>query len=212
MKQTLIENEGLSRQIDFVIEMDRPKGVGRKSPLADGSRTENSAEHSWHLALMAMVLSGSAVDPVDVARVIRMLLVHDIVEIDAGDTYAYDVAANLGRAEREQQAAERLFGLLPGDQAADFRALWDEFEARATAEARFANALDRLMPLLHNYLNDGRVWREHRVTVEQVRARMAPVAEGSADLGQLVEAILADAISRGLFEQEALMPAVAGGA
>src|SRR5690606_8064997 len=101
-----------------------------------------------------------AAEPVDVSRVVRMLLVHDIVEIDAGDTYAYDPAANVGKAEREQEAAGRLFGLLPGDQPADLRALWEEFEARATAEARFANSLDRLMPLLHNYLNDGRVWLE----------------------------------------------------
>ena len=198
MQQILINNERLARQIDFLIEMDRLKGVARRSPLADGSRVENSAEHSWHVALMAMVLSGYAAEPVDVARVVRMLLVHDIVEIDAGDTYAYDPAANVGKAEREQEAAGRLFGLLPGDQAADLRALWEEFEARATAEARFANSLDRLMPLLHNYLNDGRVWREHGVTAEQVRRRMAPVAEGSPDLGVIVEAILADSLRRGL--------------
>ena len=202
MQQILINNERLARQIDFLIEMDRLKGVARRSPLADGSRVENSAEHSWHVALMAMVLSGYAAEPVDVARVVRMLLVHDIVEIDAGDTYAYDPAANVGKAEREQEAAGRLFGLLPGDQAADLRALWEEFEARATAEARFANSLDRLMPLLHNYLNDGRVWREHGVTAEQVRRRMAPVAEGSPDLGVIVEAILADSLRRGLLETD----------
>lgn len=202
MQQILINNERLARQIDFLIEMDKLKSVARRSPLADGSRVENSAEHSWHLALMAMVLSGYAAEPVDVARVVRMLLVHDIVEIDAGDTYAYDPAANVGKAEREQEAAGRLFGLLPDDQAADLHALWEEFEARATAEARFANSLDRLMPLLHNYLNDGRVWREHGVTAEQVRRRMAPVAEGSPDLGTIVEAILADSLSRGLLETD----------
>lgn len=202
MQQILINNERLARQIDFLIEMDKLKSVARRSPLADGSRVENSAEHSWHLALMAMVLAVYAAEPVDAARVVRMLLVHDIVEIDAGDTYAYDPAANVGKAEREQEAAGRLFGLLPDDQAADLHALWEEFEARATAEARFANSLDRLMPLLHNYLNDGRVWREHGVTAEQVRRRMAPVAEGSPDLGTIVEAILADSLSRGLLETD----------
>lgn len=202
IQQILIEDERLAQQIDFVIEMDRLKSVVRRSPLADGSREENSAEHSWHLALMAMVLAGYAAEPVDVSRVMRMLLVHDIVEIDAGDTYAYDPAANIGKAEREQQAAGRLFGLLPGDQAAELRALWSEFEERETAEARFANALDRLMPLLHNYLNDGRVWRANHVTPEQVRHRMAPVADGSPALGVLVEHIVADSLDRGLFETE----------
>ena len=118
MNQTLIENQRLARQLDFLIEMDRLKGVLRRSPLADGSRVENSAEHSWHLALMAIVLSACADEPVDAAHVIRMLLVHDIVEIDAGDTYAYDAAGNRDKAAREQRAADRLFGLLPDDQAA----------------------------------------------------------------------------------------------
>lgn len=197
MKQILIEDKRLAQQIDFLIEMDRLKGVARRSPLANGSRVENSAEHSWHVALMALVLAGHAAEPVDTDRVVRMLLVHDIVEIDAGDTYAYDVSGNQDKVEREMQAAGRLFGLLPAEQAADFRALWDEFEARTTAEARFANALDRLMPLLHNYLNDGRVWREHEVTADQIRRRMAPVADGSAELGALVEAVLADSLDRG---------------
>ncbi len=207
MKQTLIENQRLARQLDFLIEMDRLKSVLRRSPLADGSRVENSAEHSWHLALMASILSAYANEPVDEAHVIRMLLVHDIVEIDAGDTFAYDRVGNLDKAEREQRAAARLFGLLPGDQTADLRALWDEFEARATPEARFANALDRLSPLLNNYLNDGRVWREHDVTLEQVRGRMAPVAQGSAALGDVVEALLADLLARGLFDTAAPLPA-----
>lgn len=201
-QQILIEDERLARQIDFLIEMDRLKGVVRRSPLADGSREENSAEHSWHLALMAMVLAGHAAEPVDATRVMRMLLVHDIVEIDAGDAYAYDPNANVGKAERELAAAGRLFGLLPDDQAAELRALWDEFEAQATAESRFANALDRLMPLLHNYLNDGRVWRANHVTPDQVRRRMAPVAGGSPALGALVEHIVADSLDRGLFETE----------
>lgn len=198
MNRILIEDVSLARQIDFLIEMDKLKGIERRSPLVDGSRLENSAEHSWHLALMAMTLVGQANEPVDLARVVRMLLLHDIVEIDAGDTYAYDVNGNLDKADREQLAATRLFGLLPANQTADFRVLWEEFEARTTPEARFANALDRFMPLLHNYLNDGWSWREHGVTAEQIRRRMEPVAEGSAALGDLVEAILADSLQRGL--------------
>ncbi len=210
MKHLLIENERLTRQLDFIIEADRLKSVMRRSPLVDGSRPENTAEHSWHVALAALLLSGYANEPVDVARVVRMLLVHDIVEIDAGDTYAYDVSGNRDKVERELRAAARLFGLLPDDQAAEFRALWEEFEDRATAESRFANALDRLMPLLHNYLNDGRVWREHHVNAAQVRGRMAPVAEGSAALGDIVAAVLQNSLARGLLDEEMFVPAAAG--
>ena len=210
MKHLLIENERLTRQLDFIIEVDRLKGVMRRSPLVDGSRLENTAEHSWHVALAALLLSGYANEPVDVARVVRMLLVHDIVEIDAGDTYAYDVSGNRDKVERELRAAARLFGLLPDDQAAEFRALWEEFEDQATAESRFANALDRLMPLLHNYLNDGHVWREHHVNAAQVRGRMAPVAEGSAALGDIVAAVLQNSLARGLLDEEIFVPAAAG--
>lgn len=195
--ETLIEDKRLTRQLDFLIEIDKLKSILRRAPLADGSRVENTAEHSWHLAMMAMILAERANEPVDVAHVVRMLLVHDIVEIDAGDTFAYDITGNLDKAQREQRAADRLFGLLPDDQALEMRALWNEFEARATAEARFANALDRLMPLLHNYLNDARAWREHGVKIEQVRGRMAPVIDGSADLAHVVEAVLEDLVGRG---------------
>jgi putative hydrolase of HD superfamily len=162
------------------------------------------------VALAALLLSGYANEPVDVGRVVRMLLVHDIVEIDAGDTYAYDVSGNQDKAERELRAAARLFGLLPDDQAAEFRALWEEFEEQSTAESRFANALDRLMPLLHNYLNDGRVWREHHVNAAQVRGRMAPVADGSAALGDIVAAVLQNSLARGLLDEEIFAPAAAG--
>lgn len=201
-EKTLINDERLRQQLDFLIEMDRLKHVLRRSPLVDGSRVENSAEHSWHLGLMAMTLAEYANEPVDVTHVMKMVLVHDIVEIDAGDTYAYDPGANHGKAERERRAAERLFGLLPADQRAELLALWEDFEARQTAEARFANALDRLIPLLHNYLNQGRVWRANSVTVQQVRQRMAPVVEGSAVLAGIVQAILTDSIERGYFNHD----------
>lgn len=197
--QTLIEDKRLTSQLDFLIEIDKLKSIQRRAPLINGSRVENSAEHSWHLAMMALILSQYANDAVNIDRVVRLLLVHDIIEIDAGDTFAFDVSGYLDKAEREQLAADRLFGLLPDDQAAEFRALWDEFEARATAESRFANAMDRLMPLLHNYLNGGGAWVTNGVSIEQVRQRMAPVADGSTELANVVEAILTRAIERGYF-------------
>jgi len=165
----------LASQLAFVIEIDRLKGVLRQTSLCDGSRRENSAEHSWHLAVMAAVLAEHAGADVDVSHVIRMLLVHDLVEIDAGDTFAYDAGANVGREARERLAAERVFGLLPANQEVAFRALWEEFETQATAAARFAAALDRLQPLLNNHRANGGSWREHAITRAQVLARMRPI-------------------------------------
>ena len=155
--------------------MDRLKGVLRRTSLCDGSRLENSAEHSWHLALAALVLAEHADRAVDVPRAVRMLLVHDLVEIDAGDTFAYDAAANEGREERERAAAARIFGLLPAEQGGELRALWEEFEAGDTADARFAAAVDRLQPLLANDRSGGGSWREHAVARDQVLRRMAPI-------------------------------------
>ncbi|MBV9850165.1 MAG: HD domain-containing protein [Armatimonadetes bacterium] len=189
--------ERLTRQIAFILEIDRLKGVLRRSYLADGTRRENSAEHSWHLALMAMVLAEHANVPVDALRVLQMLLVHDIVEIDADDTYCYDEVGALDKEEREQRAADRIFGLLPPDQERDMRGLWDEFEARVTPEARFAAALDRLMPLLHNYHTQGRSWRENGITSRQVRARNAHIADGSEELWRFAGGLIEDAVSRG---------------
>ena len=165
----------IAAQLAFVVEIDRLKGVLRQTPLCDGSRRENSAEHSWHLAVMAMLLAEHADAAVNVARVVGMLLVHDIVEIDAGDTFAYDAAANEGRAERERLAARRIFGLLPAEQGDALRALWEEFEAGATADARFAAAVDRLQPLLANDRAGGGSWRAHAVGRDQVLRRMAPI-------------------------------------
>jgi len=167
----------LARQLAFVVEIDRLKGVLRRTPLVDRSRRENTAEHSWHLATMAMLLAEHAGAGVDAARAMRIALVHDIVEIDAGDTFAYDTAGNVGREARERLAAERIFGLLPDDQAAELRALWEEFEAGATPDARFAVALDRLQPLLVNHHAGGGSWRDHAVTRAQVVARMAPIRD-----------------------------------
>jgi putative hydrolase of HD superfamily len=165
----------IASQLAFVVEIDRLKSVLRQTSLCDGTRRENSAEHSWHLAVMAAILAEHAGPGVDVPHVIRMLLVHDLVEIDAGDTFAFDVAANVGREARERTAAERLFGLLPPDQDAELRALWEEFEAQATPSARFAAALDRMQPLLNNHGSNGGSWRTHAITRAQVLARMRPI-------------------------------------
>ena len=200
----------LRRQINFILEADRLKQVIRRTyimpdPQTGESRNENSAEHSWQLALMALLLAEHANQtpdqPVDPVHVAKMVLIHDIIEVDAGDTFAFDPAANLDKAQREQEAADRLFGLLPADQGGDLRALWDEFEARQTPAAKFANALDRLMPALHNFHNQGGSWRDHNVTLDRVRVRMAPIAEGSAALGELIEEVLAAAVAAGILAQ-----------
>ncbi len=168
-------DERLARQIRFIVEVDRLKTVLRRTWLTDGSRQENSAEHSWHVLLAAQLLAEHAPAGTDVARVTRMLLIHDIVEIDAGDTFAYDQAGLADKAERETTAADRLFGLLPPDQAAEWRDLWDEFESAETVEARFAHAIDRLQPLLLNVHASGGAWRSHGVTREQIIERMRPI-------------------------------------
>ncbi|MCA3187586.1 HD domain-containing protein [Cupriavidus sp.] len=165
----------LERQLAFLREIDRLKGVVRMSPLIDQSRRENSAEHSWHLAMYALVLSEHAAAPVDVVRVVKMLLLHDIVEIDAGDTPLHDASLHAGQAEREQRAAERIFSLLPASQAEEFRHLWTEFEAAASDDARFAKALDRFQPLLHNVATGGGTWVAPGLDEAQVRARYGPV-------------------------------------
>ena len=180
----------IESQLAFLIEVDRLKGILRQTLLCDGSRRENSAEHSWHLALMATVLAEHAEPPVDASRVIGMLLVHDLVEIDAGDTFAYDATANTGREERERRAADRIFGMLPAEQGHELRTLWDEFERGETPEARAAVALDRLQPLLLNHRNDGGSWRTHGVRRAQVLRRMEPIRAALPGLWPTVEDIV----------------------
>ena len=193
-----MDDERLAKQIRFLMEIDKTKQVLRQTLLTDGSRRENSAEHSWHFAMFALLLSEYAADEgIDVARVIRMALVHDVVEIDAGDTFVYDTAANLDKAAREEAAAQRIFGLLPEDQAADLRAVWEEFEARETPEARYAAALDRLQPILHNYYTQGHAWRHHGITHDQVLARNQHMAEGAPRLWEHVRQLLDDAVEKG---------------
>lgn len=200
MKQMLINDDDLARRIGFLIEIDRLKQILRRTYLPDGDRHENTAEHSWHLAVAALVLDIYADAPIDLARVVRMALVHDIVEIDAGDTFFYDTVGALDKAERETRAAERLFGLLPAEQAAELRGAWEEFERRETAEARFAYALDRFMPLLHNFLAEGKAWRENGVSGEQVMTMTAAIAAGSAPLAALARALVTEAMTAGFFD------------
>jgi putative hydrolase of HD superfamily len=187
----------LAQQIGFILEIDKLKTVLRQTLLIDRSRRENTAEHSWHLAMMAITLADHADRPVDIGRVIRMLLVHDLVEIDAGDTFVYDFAANQDKAAREAAAAERIFGLLPSDQGTELRSLWQEFEARTTPDAAFAAALDRLQPLLHNFHTEGSTWRQHGITVEQVMTLNRTIAQGSQRLWAYTERLIEEALARG---------------
>ena len=192
-----MNTERLERQIAFVLEIDKLKSVLRRSYLLNETRRENSAEHSWHLSAMALVLAEHGDAEVDQLRVLKMLLVHDIVEIDSGDTYIYDAAGNDTKAAREQEAAARIFGLLPPDQSAEVQALWQEFEARETPEAKFAAALDRLMPLLHNYHTEGRSWREHNISKAQVLNLNRHIAKGSQSLWEYAKALIDDAAAKG---------------
>ena len=191
----------LQRQIQFIIEIDKLKAVYRRTYLIDEQRSENSAEHSWHLAMLAIVLAEYANEPVNVERVVKMVLIHDIVEVDAGDTYIYDTQGALDKAERESIAAQRIFGLLPSDQEGEFRALWEEFESGATADARFAAALDRFMPQLHNFHTGGRSWKEHGITAERVLARNISMADGSETLWEVTQDLIRRAVHEGFIEQ-----------
>jgi putative hydrolase of HD superfamily len=196
-----VQTNRLTQQIQFIIEIDKLKLILRQTLLTDGSRRENSAEHSWHLALMAMILAEYAPSGVDQLRAIKMLLIHDLVEIDAGDTFCYDVQANLNKAANEAQAALRLFGLLPADQAEELRSLWEEFEARKTPTAKFAAALDRIQPLLHNQLTSGGTWRIHNITREQVMKRIAPVETGAPELWFFIQQLIEDCVAAGYLQE-----------
>jgi putative hydrolase of HD superfamily len=176
----------IEQQLSFLVEADKLKNVLRRTLLTDGSRQENTAEHSWHLVLTAMVLQEYAAEPVDLSKAIRMLVVHDLVEIDAGDTFAFDAVGNTTKAERELRAADRLFGLLPAEMGAELRALWDQFEQHATPEARFAHAVDRIQPFLQNRETRGGTWRIHKLSREQVLKRMDPIRTVLPSLWPLV--------------------------
>jgi len=188
----------LDSQLRFLLEADKLKTVFRQSTLIDASRKENSAEHSWHLALMALVLRDHSPPGTDLSRVIAMLLLNDLVEIDAGDLFLYAGAQAQARQEvAERAAADRIFALLPPPQAEAFRALWDEFEERRTQEAKFARALDRLQPMLANYQTGGGTWLAHGVTADQVLLRVALIEDGSATLGEYARDLIDRSVARG---------------
>lgn len=211
-----MENKRLKKQLEFLLTLDKLKNVYRQTyilcdDLPQGSkefddnfkekkplpRRENDAEHSFSLAIAAAVLAEYSNEPVDVAKVMKMVLVHDAVEIYAGDTYCYDDEGAKTKEAREKAAAEKIFGTLPEEQAAEYRALWDEFERNDTPEARFSNAMDRIQPLLLNYSREGYSWKEHGVNSSQVRKRFDKVKDGSAELGKMVDDLLDKAIENG---------------
>jgi len=187
----------LDDQIAFILTIDKLKNVVRRTLLTDASRNENSSEHSWHTAVMAGLLAEHAAGPVDANRAMQMMLVHDVVEVDAGDTYAYDPAGNATKVARELAAADRIFGLLPPDQRDHFRALWDEFEEMRTPESRYANALDRAQAALLNFHSNGIAWKEHGITASQVMERMQPVKDGAPGLWPMIEQIVSQATEKG---------------
>ena len=198
----MIDQTRLDRQIRFVLEIDNLKGVLRRTWLTNGTRVENSAEHSWHLAVMVILLAEYAADEkLNLFRAVQMALVHDLVEIDAGDTFVYDETAAADKAQREQAAAERIFGMLPPEQRDELRSIWEEFEARQTPEARFAAALDRLQPILHNYHTGGKAWNAHGITADRVLARNQHMAEGAPQLWEYTRALVADAVAKGFLAE-----------
>ncbi|OGO38449.1 MAG: phosphohydrolase [Chloroflexi bacterium RBG_16_57_8] len=196
-----MDMERLKKQIDFLIEIDKLKTVLRRAYIADASRRENSAEHSWHMAMMAMTLAEHGPDGLDVNRVIKMVLIHDVAEIDAGDTSVYLRASDPGIADREKLAAKRIFGLLPLEQAQELLELQSEFDERKTSESRFAGALDRLMPLVHNYATKGRRWREDGITYEQVYAVNQTVREGSQELWEYACSLINECVEKGYLQK-----------
>ena len=187
----------LADQLAFIIEVDALKTVLRRSPLIAAERRENDAEHSWHLALMVTVLAEYSDVPLDVGRTTQLVLLHDLVEIYAGDTFLYDAAGAADQQRREQAAADRLFALLPADQAARLRAMWDEFEERRTPEARFAKAIDRLEPILLNWMAKGGTWDWPGVTADVVRARTAGIKDGSRQLWDAVHSMIEEGVRSG---------------
>lgn len=192
----------LQQQIRFILEIDKLKLIMRRTSLLDQSRTENGAEHSWHLALMALIFSEYADSDVDIHRVTRMLLIHDLVEIDAGDTFLYDESEFAEtQLERENVAAERIYGLLPSEMGLEFMSLWKEFEERKTPDAKFARSLDRLQPIFQNYFTCGSAWKKYGITANRVLNKNRVIGEGSSVLWELAKTLIKDAVSQGFLKE-----------
>jgi putative hydrolase of HD superfamily len=200
--QMRLDMDRVSKQIAFIEHLDQLKLVLRQNLVMDESRRENSAEHSWHMATMAMVLFEYAPQSLDQLRVFKMLLLHDVIEIEAGDTFCFDVEANMGKEERERLAADKVFGLLPPDLDREFRGIWDEFEEGKTAEALFANSLDRFQVLLQNVNTRGGTWRIHNIEKSRVIQRMLPIKTGVPLLWPVVEEYLEEACAQGLLRDD----------
>jgi len=201
-------NDKLKGQLDFLIEADKMKSILRQTLLIDKSRCENDAEHSWHIALMAMTLAEYAPFEINLDRVIRMALVHDLVEIYAGDTFAYDTAGYQSKDERENEAADKLFSLLPVEQGCVYRTLWEEFDAMQTPDAIYASAIDRLQPFINNSLTDGHTWVQHGVTVDQIYKRMAIVKEALPALWEFIENVIDENLKSGRIKPAPSAPLV----
>lgn len=197
-------NDRLKKQLDFALEMDKQKGIGRQTYILNALRKENDAEHGWHLALMTLLLSEYSNEKIDVLRTVAMVIVHDVIEIDAGDTYAYDAAANSSKKERELKAADRIFAILPKEQEKYFRGLWDEFEEKITPESKFATAMDSLQPIMLNDASNGLAWREHGVRAGQVLSRAEnKIKPGSEELYKWAVGIINENVKKGnLIESE----------
>lgn len=194
--------EHLLQQVAFIHEIDKVKYIQRKSRLFNSDRRENDAEHSWHLAVMAMVLARHANESVDTLKVIKMLLIHDVVEIDAGDVFLYDTVINHTNTEAERKAAERIFGLLPPEQTEEFTAIWEEFEAGETPEAKFARAMDRLEPLLQDVSNNGVVWREYNISYDKVVQKNSIIQYGSQTLWDFGKSLIDELAEKGILKKE----------
>ncbi|WP_183568739.1 HD domain-containing protein [Mucilaginibacter sp. SP1R1] len=194
--------EHLQQQIAFIHEIDKVKYIQRKTRLFNSDRNENDAEHSWHLAVMAIVLAQHANQPVNTLKVLKMLLIHDVVEIDAGDVFLYDTTVSHTNTEAERKAAERIFGLLPPEQAQELIAIWEEFEAGETPEAQFARAMDRLEPLLQNVSNNGGTWREYQISYDRVVQKKGIISEGSQTLWDFAKTLIDDSVEKGILKKE----------
>ncbi len=199
-KFNFIKNDKLRKQIEFAVTVDKMKEVLRRNLVVSGERRENDAEHSWHLALMAMLLEEYSAEKVNIERVLKIALVHDLVEVYAGDTFAYDEKGYEDKEERERAAADKLFGSLESEQSAEFRALWDEFEAAETPESKYANAIDRIQPLILNYLTNGHTWKLGNVHAPQIYKRMDIIRTAAPELWQIVEGVIADSIEKGILK------------
>ena len=197
-----MDNKRLQQQMAFSLEIDKEKNIFRQTHLSDHGRNENDAEHAWHMAVMAYLLKEYSNEPIDIARVMIMCLIHDIVEIDAGDTYAYDEEAKKTQKEREQKAADRIFALLPEDQAKEMRAIFEEFEAFETPEAKFAHAMDNLQPLMLNDSNNGGDWKEHDVAISRIMKRQVQTKLGSEELFDYIKERLDHYVKEGIIRNE----------